>query len=98
MKSDNKTAPWAVKLKIGCALDGHLPAKQAATLATTATSVSKDKLANDLSKMWDIASYGSISDVIGHSKNEQRAIKKLVQTTRFTVKDTKLGSSGEKRM
>ena len=41
-KSDNKTAPWAVKSKIGWALSGPLPAKQAATLATTATSESDD--------------------------------------------------------
>ena len=34
-KSKNKAAPWAVKLKIGWALSGPLPAKQAATLATT---------------------------------------------------------------
>ena len=45
-KSDAKTAPWAVKLKIRWALSGHLPAKQAATIATTATSVLKDKLAS----------------------------------------------------
>ena len=30
-KSENKAAPWAVKSKIGCALSGTLPAKQAAT-------------------------------------------------------------------
>ena len=36
-KSDDITAQWAVKLKIGWALGGPLPAKQAATPATTAT-------------------------------------------------------------
>ena len=49
-KSEDKTAPWAVKAKIGWALSGPLPAKQAATLATTATSIADDKLANQLSK------------------------------------------------
>ena len=35
--------------KTGWALNGLLPAKQAATLATTATSIADDKLANQLS-------------------------------------------------
>ena len=43
-KSEDKAAPWAVKSKIGWALSGPLPAKQAATLATIATSIAEDKL------------------------------------------------------
>ena len=81
-KSDDKAAPWAVKSKIGWALSGPLPAKQAATLATKDTSIADDKLANQLSKWWDIESYASNWDVIGHSREEQRAIKSLEQTTR----------------
>ena len=65
-KSEDKTAPWAVKSKIGCASSGPLPAKQAATLATTATSIADDKLANHLSKWWDIESCASNCDVTGH--------------------------------
>ena len=38
-KSRDKAAPWAVKSKVGWALSGTLAAKQAATLATTATSI-----------------------------------------------------------
>ena len=72
-----------MKSKNGLALSGPLPAKQAATLATTATSIADDKLANPLSKWWDIESYASNFDVTGHSKEEQRAIKTLEQTTRF---------------
>ena len=34
-KSEDKTAQWAVKSKIGWALSGPLPAKQAAALATS---------------------------------------------------------------
>ena len=82
-KSEDKAAPWAVKSKIGWALSGPLPAKQAATLVTTATSIADDKLANQLSKWWDIESYASNCDVTGHSKEEQRAIKTLEQTTQF---------------
>ena len=45
-KSEDKAAAWEVKSKIGWALTGQLPAKQAATLATTTTSIADDKLAN----------------------------------------------------
>ena len=90
-KLEDKTAPWAVKSKIGWALSGPLPAKQAATLATTATSIADDKLANQLSKWWDIESYASNFDVTGHSKDEQRAIKTLEQTTRFNGERYEVG-------
>ena len=40
-----KAATWAVKSKIVWALSGSLPANQAATLATTATSTADNKLA-----------------------------------------------------
>ena len=82
--SDDKTAPWAVKSKIGWASSGPLPTKQAATPATTATSVSEDKLANLLSKCWDIESYASNCKFTIHSKDEHREKKTLEQTTRFT--------------
>ncbi|XP_075264503.1 uncharacterized protein LOC142356492 [Convolutriloba macropyga] len=42
-----------------------------------------DKLANQLSKWRDIEFYASNCDVTGHSKDEQRAVKTLEQTTRF---------------
>ena len=90
-KSDEKTAPWALKSKIGRALSGPLPAKQAATLATTVTSVSEDKLASQLSNWWDIESHAPNCDVIGHSKDEQRAIKTLENLTRFTGERYEVG-------
>ena len=65
--------------------------KLAATLATTATSTADDKLANELSKWWDIESYASKCDVPGHSKEEQRAIKTLKQTTRFNGERYEVG-------
>ena len=83
-KSEDKAAPWAVKSEI-------VPAKQAATLATTTTSIADDKLANQLSKWWDIESYASNCDVTGHSKEEQRAIKMLEQTTRFNDERYEVG-------
>ena len=49
-RSDDKAAPWALKSKMGRSLSGPLLAKQAATLATTATSVTEDKLASQLNK------------------------------------------------
>ena len=89
-KAKDKAAPWTVKSKVGWALSGPLTAKQAATLATTATSIADDKLANQLSNWWVIESHAPNCDVTGHSKEEQRAVKTLEQTTRFTVKDAKL--------
>ena len=91
-KSDDRTAPCAVKLKIGWALSGLLPAKQAATLAQQ--QLSEDKLASQLSKWWDIESN---CNVVGHSKDEQRTINTLEQTTRFTGENTKLDFYGQKR-
>ena len=78
-KSEDKTATWAVKSKIVWALSGPLPAKQAATLATTATSIAHDKLANQ--DWWDIESYVSKCDVRGHSNDEQWAIKTVKDST-----------------
>ena len=72
-------------------MSGPLPAKQAATLATTATSIADDKLANQLSKWWDFESYASNCDVIGHSKEEERAIKTLEQTTQFNGERYEVG-------
>ena len=90
-KSEDKTSPWAVKSKIGWALSGPLTAKQAATLATTATSIADDKLAIQLSKWWDIESYASNCDVTGHSKDEQRAIKTLEQMIGFNGERYEVG-------
>ena len=64
--SADKIAPWAGKLKKAWALTGPLPVKQAATLVTTGTSVSEDKLVIQLGKWWDIDSYSSNSDDTGH--------------------------------
>ena len=90
-KSEDKAAPWAVKSKIGWALSGSLPAKQAETLATTATSTADNKLANQLSKWWDIESYASNCDITGYSKEEQREIKTLEQTTQFNGERYEVG-------
>ena len=69
-KSKYKTAPWKVKSMISRAISGQLPAKPAATLATLATSVADDELADQLSKWWDIDSYASQCHLTGHSKEE----------------------------
>ena len=90
-KSEDKAAPWAVKSKIGWALSGPLPGKQATTLATTATSIADDKLTNQFIKWWDVESYASNRDVTGHSKEEQRGLMTLEQTTRFNGKIYEVG-------
>ena len=60
-----------MKSKIGWALSGPLPVKPAPTIAATATSVSEDKLASQLSKWWDIESYASKCDVFRETNREQ---------------------------
>ena len=44
-----------------------------------------------MSKWWDIESYASNCDVTGHSKEEERAIKTLEQTTRFNGERYEVG-------
>ena len=85
------------EIEIGWALSGTLPAKQAATLATTSTSVSEDKLANQLSKWREIESYTSHFDVTGHSKDELGQSKHWTKQLHSPVKDTRLDFYGEKR-
>ena len=89
-KSEDKLLPWAVKSKIGGALSDPLPAKQAATLATTATSIADNKLTIRLSK-WDIVAYASNSNVTGFLKEEQRSVNTLEQTTRFNGEKYEVG-------
>ena len=90
-RSEDIAAPRAVKSKISWDLSGPLSAKQAATLATTAPSIADDKLANQLSKWWNIESYASNCDVTGHSKEEHRTIKTLQQTTQLNGKRYDVG-------
>ena len=85
-KSEDKAAPWEVKSKIGWALSGPLPAKQAATLATTATSIADDKLANQLSKWWDTLQTAMSPD-IQRKRNEQS--RRWSKQRDSTVKDMK---------
>ena len=90
-RSEDKASRWAVKSKIGWALSSPLLAKQTATLATTTTSIPDGKLANQLSKWWDIESYSSNCDGTGHSKEGHRAIKTLEPTTHFNGERYEVG-------
>ena len=78
-----------IKDRLG--LKWSVSAKQATTLATTLTSIADDKLANQLSKWWDIESYYSNCDVTGHSKEEQRASKTFEQATRTNGERQEVG-------
>ena len=73
------------KIQEWLTLSDPIRAKQAATLATTATSIADNNLAKQLSKWWTIESYASNCDFTGHSIEEQRAIKTLKQTTQLNV-------------
>ena len=89
--SEDKSAPWAVRTRLGWALSGPLPAKQVVTMTTSAVSVTEDKLASQLSRWWDIESYASNCDVTGQSKDERRAINTLKETTRFNGERYEVG-------
>ena len=82
-RPEDKASRWSVKSKNGWALSSPLLAKQASTLATTTTSIADGKLANQLSKWWDIESYSSNCDGTELSKEEPWAIKTLEPTTQF---------------
>ena len=89
MRSEDKAAPWAVKTKIGWAINGLLSAKQAAILATTATSIADNKLANQLSKWWDIEFYASNCNVTCKMRNNKQ-LRRWSNQHDSTVKGTKL--------
>ena len=82
-KSDDKTAPWAVKSKTGWALSCLLSAKQEASLASTATWIEENRSASQLTKWWDIESYAPNCDVTAQSNDEPISVETLEQTTRL---------------
>ena len=88
-KSEEEAAPWEVKSKIGMALSCPIPAKQATTLTTTATSIADDKKANQLSKWWYIEPYSSNCNVTGHSKENNKQSRHRRNKRDSTMKDTK---------
>ena len=100
-QSDDKAGAQALKLKIGWALNGPLPANQTEALATTRTSIKEDKLANQFTKSWDSVAkircklnnfYSAMGQLKSPEKRLQKdksVIKKPLTMTSMLVMSTK---------
>ena len=85
---DNKSCtngePWAVKTKLGWTLCGPLPQQKAVQMTASCVTASEDDaLAEQIKTWWDIESYASRCDVSGRSKEDEKALQMLEQTTKF---------------
>ena len=76
--------PWAVKTKLGWTLCGPLPQQKAVQMTASCVTASEDDaLAEQIKTWWDIESYASRCDVSGRSKEDEKALQMLEQTTKF---------------
>ena len=83
-KSCANGEPWAVKTKLGWTLCGPLPQKKAVQMTASCVTASEDDaLAEQIKLWWDIESYASRCDVSGRSKEDEKALQMLEQTTKF---------------
>ena len=76
-KSCTNGEPWAVKTKLGWTLCGPLPRQKAVQMTED------DLLAEQIKTWWDIESYASRCDVSGRSKDDEKVLLMLEQTTKF---------------
>ena len=83
-KSCTNGEPWAVKTKLGWTLCGPLPQQKAVQMTASCVTASEDDaLAEQIKTWWDIESYASRCDVSGRSKEDEKALQMLEQTTKF---------------
>ena len=83
-KSCTNGEPWAVKTKLGWTLCGPLPQQKAVQMTASCVAASEDDaLAEQIKTWWDIESYASRCDVFGRSKEDEKALQMLEQTTKF---------------
>ena len=76
--------PWAVKTKLGWSLCGPLLQQEAVQMTASCVTASEDDvLAEQTETWWDIESYASRCDVSGRSKDNEKALQMLEQTTKF---------------
>ncbi len=85
--------PWAVKTKLGWTLCGPLVRKETSYLAvaTYLASVNQDPLAEQLKSWWSMESYSTQCDVSGRSKDDQRALQILQETTKHSGERYEVG-------
>ena len=83
-KSCTSGESWAVKTKLEWTLCGPLPQQEAVQMtASRVTASEEDVLAEQIKTWWDIESYASRCDVSGRSKDDEKALQMLEQTTKF---------------
>ena len=83
-KSGTNGESWAVKTKLGWTLCGPLPQQEAVQMTASCVTASEDgAMAEQIKTWWDIESYASRCDVSGTSKEDEKALLMLEQTTKF---------------
>ena len=86
-KSGTNGEPWAVKTKLGWTLCGPPPQQEAVQMTASCVTASEDvALAEQIKTWWDIESYASRCYVSGRSKEDEKALQMLEQTTTFDGK------------
>ena len=83
-KSGTNGEPWPVRTKLGWTLCGPLPQQEATQMTVSCVTASEDDaLAEQIKTLWDIESCASRCDVSGRSKEDEKALQMLEQTTKF---------------
>ena len=81
-----------MKTKLGWTLAGPLPQQKAVQMTASCVTASEDDaLAEQIKTWWDIDSYASRCDVSGRSKEDEKALQMLEQTTKFDGERYKVG-------
>ena len=71
-------------MKLGWTLCGPLPQQKAVQeTASCVTASENDALTEQIKTWWDIWSYAERCDVFGSSEEDEKALQKLEQTTKF---------------
>ena len=90
--------PWAVKTKLGWTLCGPLPQQRAVQMtASCVTAAEDDVLAEQIKTWWDIESYAFRCDVSGRSKDDEKTLQTLEQTTKFDGERYEVGLLWKRR-
>ena len=90
--------PWAVKTKLGWTLCGPLPQQKAVQMTVSCVTASEDDaLAEQIKTWWDRESYASRCNVFGRSKEDEKALQMLEQTTKFDGERYEVGLIWKKK-
>ena len=83
-KSCANGEPRAVKKKLAWTLCGPFPQQRAVQMTASCVTASEDDaLGEQIKTWWDIESYASRCDVSGRSKEDEKTLQMIEQTTKF---------------